>query len=69
MPSESLDKPSMLFDLLEQVKTAVAFASLHDMRIPLSESDLESLKKDHPGAHLVVGCFEIKCLEPEKYNL
>lgn len=29
----------------------------------------EAFKKNHPGAHFVIGDFEITCLNPEKYNL
>lgn len=58
----------MLCDLLEQVKTAHVMAGLNAFKEMSLEEHLR-FSKDHPGAHIVIGDFEIKCLKPEKYNL
>ena len=42
------------------------------MDMPMKLMSLEeqlAFQKDHPGAHLVIGDFEIRCLSPEKYHL
>jgi len=36
---------------------------------PMPFSEQIRFSKEHPGAHFVVGDFEIKCLKPEKYHL
>lgn len=53
--------------LQQQLNVALSF----DRQLMRDMSFEESIKfsKDHPGAHFVIGDFEIRCLNPEKYHL
>jgi len=59
---------AMVCDLLEQVKTAHTILALHNFK-ELSFEEKEELARAHPGAHAIIGDFEIRCLHPEKYGL
>lgn len=37
--------------------------------LQMSPREVVEFQKRHPGAHFVIGDFEIKCLKPEKYGL
>ncbi len=56
------EKPSMLFDLLQQVKAAATLSGIDAVRFELNETF-------KPNVHMRIGDFEIRCLKPEKYNL
>ena len=43
--------------------------TIRDTMKPMTEAEKLKFQKDHPGAHFVIGDFEIKCLNPEKYGL
>ncbi len=45
------------------------YAALNMEFYPMSFEEQLKFAKDHPGAHFVIGDFEIKCLKPEKYRL
>lgn len=57
----------MVRDLCQQMNAAANYDQtlLRDT----SEAERQSFKLAHPGAHMVVGDFEIKCLHPEKYGI
>ena len=40
-----------------------------DRHVVMTPSEIDEFEHNHPGAHFVIGDFEIKCLKPEKYNL
>ncbi len=54
-----------LMTLRRLLNESIAHVPLFDM----SPEQEAKFKKDHPGALAVVGDFEIRCLNPEKYNL
>jgi hypothetical protein len=56
-------KRRALIDLQNQIQVALHF-SLKDA----TPIEIERFKIQHPGAHFVIGEFEIKCLNPEKYK-
>jgi len=37
--------------------------------VPIPFQEQLKFAREHPGAHFVIGDFEIRCLKPEKYNL
>jgi len=55
-----------LEELHDQVKVAVTFTTM--MR-EMTPEETFKFRAQHPGAHFVIGDFEIKCLHPEKYRL
>lgn len=54
-----------LMDLQRILNTSMSWTPLFDM----TDEEKDAFKHDHPGALCVIGDFEIKCLNPEKYNL
>ena len=55
---------------LESLRDQVALAiDMNSLMVDMIYSEQAKFRKDHPGAHFVIGDFEIKCLNPEKYHL
>lgn len=69
MPDPTAQYLGLLAILLDQA--GMAMELMRDPRTAhlLSDAEVQQFKQEHPGAHLVVGDFEIKCLCPEKYHL
>jgi|ERR1041384_6827362 hypothetical protein len=60
-------KRRMLEGLQAQMKQALLLDG-SDMR-DMSPAEKWFFSQRHPGAHLVIGDFEIRCIKPENYNL
>jgi len=53
--------------LRHQIDAALRFDD--SLLVEMSPGEIERRKLEHPGAHFVIGEFEIKCTNPEKYHL
>ena len=54
---------------LEILQFHLGLAAMNQDMRNMSEAERLNFQQNHPGAHFVIGDFEIKCLRPEKYNL
>lgn len=54
-----------LFQLICQARSAWQLNSVKDMTV----QETKAFQERYPGAHFVIGDFEIKCLNPDKYGL
>lgn len=57
----------MLTALFDQVQCARGIV-LSSGLMATSDEFKENFRKKHPGADMVIGDFEIKCLHPEKFG-
>jgi len=69
MPTETTlnDRARALNSLKQQIELTID-CDLTIMR-PMYTSERVAFERKHPGAHFVIGDFEIRCLCPEKYGL